>query len=213
MGVCCALADVRRNFTNGRCLQPLQNRSMICPSSTDSRENSEVKCIITPYLAGQQSLNPVYRQSRHLARILARRNYQYIPHNLVRHQHLARYLTQYADSWRVRCLAIKFLSQSSQRRSRSLLALQGCAKRDNHCDVRYMALEAMLNIWPEHFITLVTLIDRAFDQHRDVQHLAVKALADHWQHHPAALSCLRKISESNASFTVKLAAIEALQDW
>jgi hypothetical protein len=37
--------------------------------------------------------------------------------------------------------------------------------------------------------------------------------ADNWQHHPAALSCLRKISESNASFTVKLTAIEALQDW
>jgi HEAT repeats len=180
-----------------------------------------VICTKPPYLAGQQSPNPVYRQSRQLARILARRSSPHITRNLVRQQHLVRHLTQYAHSWRIRCLAIKFLDQTSQQRSRSLLVLQGCAKRDNHCDVRYMALEAMLNGWRDHFITLVTLIDRAFDQHRDVQHLAVKALAENWQHHPAALSCLRKISESNASFTVKFVAIaalappaiEALQDW
>jgi hypothetical protein len=99
--------------------------------------------------------------------------------------------------------------------------LQSCAKRDDHCDVRYMALEALLTGWRNHFITLVTLIDRSQDPHRDVQHLAVTALADNWQHHPAALSCLQKISESNASFTVRLLAIaalappaiETLQDW
>jgi hypothetical protein len=171
-----------------------------------------VICTKPPFLAGRQSPNPVYQQSRHLARILARHNSSYIPRNLIRHQHLACYLTQYARSWRIRCLAIKFLDQSSRQRSRSLLVLQGRAKRDDHCDVRYMALEALINGWRDHFITLVTLIDRAFDRHRDVQHLAVAALADNWQHHPAALSCLRKISESNASFTVKLMAIAALQE-
>jgi hypothetical protein len=172
-----------------------------------------VRCTTPPYLAGQQSQNSAYRQSRQLARILTRRNFPYMPRHLVKHQHLARYLSQSAHSWKTRCLAIKFLVQSSRQRSRSLLVLQGCAKRDDHCDVRYLALESMLNGWQDHFITLVTLIDRAFDQHRDVQHLAVTALADNWQHHPAALSCLKKISESSASFTVKLVAIEALQDW
>jgi hypothetical protein len=171
-----------------------------------------VICTKPPYLAGQQSPNPVYRQSRQLARILARRSSPHITRKLFRQQHLARHLTQYAHSWRIRCLAIKFLDQTSQQRSRSLLVLQGCAKRDNHCDVRYIALEAMLNGWRDHFITLVTLIDRSQDPHRDVQHLAVNALADNWQHHPAALNCLRKISESNASFTVKFVAIGALQD-
>jgi HEAT repeats len=172
-----------------------------------------VKCTNPPYLTGQQSQNPAYRQSRHLARTLTRRNSQYMPRNLIRHQYLVRYLTQYAHSWRIRCLAIKFLDQSSPQKSKSLLVLQGCAKQDDHCDVRYMALEAMLNGWRDHFITMATLIDRAFDRHRDVQHLAVTALADNWQHHPEALRCLRKIAESNASFAVKFVAIEALEDW
>jgi HEAT repeats len=158
-----------------------------------------------PYVNESQ----VHQKSRQ-ARNVARRSSRYIPAHLARNQHLARYLARYAHNWRIRCLAIKFLGQSSQQKLRSLLLLQNCARQDIHCDVRYLALEALLTGWRHHFMTLVTLLDRVHDQHRDVQYLAVSTLADDWKHHPAARQCLEQIVESNAGWIVKFIAIEAL---
>jgi uncharacterized protein YjiS (DUF1127 family) len=156
------------------------------------------------------SLLAARRKLQNCQQPLSRNKPKYLLLNLARHK----YLALFAHNWQIRLNSIKFLVRNSQQKPEILLVLQSSAAQDQHFDIRYLALEAVLTGWPDHFITLVTLIDRIqFDPHRDVQNLAITALIKNWLHHPQARRQLQQISESGkSSWSLKYLAIEALAE-